>query len=394
MSRSIGLYVHIPFCQHKCSYCDFYSVVSLRNVDRFVAALQREIVLYRDFLSEDVIITSIFWGGGTPSLMTLEQTARIAGVIVQSFRLAEHVEWTVEANPGTIDRQKLLLYRELGINRISFGVQSFDATELRFLERIHSADDAIAAVEIARDTGFDNINIDLMYGLPCQQARTYRQSLETACKLGVEHISAYSLVYEQGTPLYHKLQHGMIVPLSEEEEFELYAMTVDMLSSHEYKQYEVSNFARPGKQCAHNLCYWRCGEYLGVGPSAHSHMDGARWSNVRSVERYCELLQSGSYPIAHREQLTTEQQRLERLFLGMRSEGVKLEWLLHECRHDMLVPMLERWCREGLATVSDDHLCLTWRGYFLCDALTLELLRTLEQSPAPEFHTEIGEKVL
>ncbi|RMF33554.1 MAG: radical SAM family heme chaperone HemW [Chlorobiota bacterium] len=384
MKHSIGLYVHIPFCQHKCSYCDFYSVVSLEAMERFTEAIVSEIRLWAHQERLDATVETIFWGGGTPSLLECRQAEQIASVLRSVFSLAPNYEWTIEANPGTITLEKLRFYRELGINRISFGVQSFDHHELEFLERLHSAQQAEEAVELARRAGFDNINLDVIYALPAQDLETYQRTLERVCTLTPEHISAYSLVYEHGTPLYRQLQRGAIIPLDEDQEAAFYSMTVEFLAQRGYRQYEVSNFARPGRQCRHNLLYWRRGQYVGFGPSAHSHVDNVRWSNVRSLQRYFDAIERGSLPIMGREQLTIEQQRAETIFLGLRADGIELDafaraygiWL----DRGMLGELLTEWQQNGWACLDRGTLRLTSRGYALCDALTLQLLDALERA--------------
>jgi oxygen-independent coproporphyrinogen-3 oxidase len=380
--RRIGVYVHIPFCQHKCSYCDFYSVVSLDAMDRFVEALCHEIRLRSEYAPE-VEVATMFWGGGTPSLLDPDQFERIVRQLDETFRFSSDLEWTIEANPGTVALDKLRAYRRLGVNRISFGVQSFDDGELRFLERIHSARDAERAVELARSAGFDNINVDIMYALPGQRTEAHRANIERACALQPEHISAYSLVYEPNTPLYHRMRRGEILPLADEQEAELYMLTAELLERHGYRQYEVSNFAQPGRECRHNLLYWHRGEYLGFGPSAHSHWRNVRWSNIRSVHRYVEAVTNGTFPIAMSEQLSIEEQRNETVFLGLRADGVELSVVerLYGCSiAGAVADLIERWKQEGLATCDGTKLRLTARGYAVCDGLTVELLDVLERS--------------
>lgn len=384
MKCSMGLYVHIPFCQHKCSYCDFYSVVTLEAMERFTEALVREIRMRAEQEHHDAAVETIFWGGGTPSLLECTQAEQIATALRCSYPLASSYEWTIEANPGTITLEKLRCYRELGINRISFGVQSFDRRELEFLERIHSAQQAEEAVELARRAGFDNINLDVIYALPGQDIETYRQTLERVGSLAPEHISAYSLVYEHGTPLYRQLQRGAIIPLDEDQEATFYSMTVDLLAQWGYRQYEVSNFARPTRECRHNLLYWHRGEYVGFGPSAHSHLGNVRWSNVRSLRQYVDAIERGSLPVVASEYLTIEQQRAECIFLGLRADGIDLDefaraygiWL----DHGELGEILSEWQRNGWAQCERRRLRLSARGYALCDALTLELLDAIERA--------------
>jgi len=382
-ARPIGLYVHVPFCQHKCAYCDFYSVVTLEAMERYVEALCREIALRAEFGAANAEVVTVFWGGGTPSLLTPAQVEQIARALSDTFRFASDVEWTIEANPGTISMDKLRLYRQLGVNRLSFGVQSFDEHELRFLERIHTVTEAEEAINSARAAGFDNINLDIMYALPGQEPQRHKRNLERACRLGTDHISAYSLVYEPGTPLYTRRQRGQIIPLNDEQEAMLYAMTVAILEDHGFRQYEVSNFAREGKQCRHNLLYWHRGEYVGFGPSAHSHWENVRWSNVRNIHRYVEALKRGELPIAQKEQLSEQEQRTEYVFLGLRADGIELqsvvEWVGSDHAGDVL-RLIEQWAYAGWATIEQGWIHLTSAGYAICDALTVELLDVLDRA--------------
>lgn len=381
-TKVIGLYLHIPFCQHKCSYCDFYSVVTLDEINRFVQALCREIQHWSERIEVRREVATIFWGGGTPTLLSPQHAEQIARTLYESFSIRPDVEWTIEANPGTVSLESLQCYRGLGINRISIGIQSFDEEELRFLERIHTAEEAEYAVTLARAAGFENINIDMMYGLPGQTLNRHRSNLERACALAPEHISAYSLVYEPGTPLYHRLLQGEVVPLHEEAEAELYDHTVELLATHGYEQYEVSNFAREGRQCRHNLLYWHRGEYLGFGPSAHSHWQNVRWSNIRSVKRYVAMLEQEELPVVCSETLSAEQQRDEEIFLGLRANGVRIADVERRYGISLLNgaigQLVQEWISNELAIIDDGRLRLTKRGYAICDALTVSLLRAID----------------
>ena len=383
MKRSYGLYVHIPFCEHKCSYCDFYSIVLLDAMDRFTDALCREIDIRSECEQLDGIVDTIFWGGGTPSLLKCEQVERIAAALRSAFPINPDYEWTIEANPGTVTYETLSCYRQLGINRISFGVQSFDDRELAFLERIHTAEQVVEAFELSRRAGFENINLDVIYALPGQELQTYRRTLERVCALKPEHVSAYSLMYERGTTLYNQLQQGKVIPLNDDEEAVLYRETVAFLTMNGYQQYEVSNFSQPQKKCRHNLLYWRRGEYLGFGPSAHSHIANVRWSNVRSLARYLDTIEHGELPIASVEHLSQQEQRTEMIFLGLRAEGIDLNVFAREfgiwLGRGATRTILERWQTSGWARLNDGYLRLTSEGYALCDALTMELLEALER---------------
>jgi oxygen-independent coproporphyrinogen-3 oxidase len=299
-----GIYVHIPFCQHKCSYCDFYSVVQLQFTEQFVRALCQEMQLYAERMPElaEQPIATVFLGGGTPSLLPLPQLEAIVRQLRALFPIAEDAEWSIEANPGTVDLERLRAIRALGFRRISFGVQSFQEAELRFLERIHTPQEARAAVEWAHAAGFDSINVDLMFAIPGQTLRSWERTLQEALALAPHHISAYSLIWEPGTPLYARWQRGEVHPVAEELDTQMYALVAQFLEAAGYVHYEVSNFARPGHCCRHNLLYWHGQEYLAVGPSAHGFLRGRRYWNVRSLHGYVRRIAAGELPIAGMEQ--------------------------------------------------------------------------------------------
>ncbi|MCS6966371.1 MAG: radical SAM family heme chaperone HemW [Candidatus Kapabacteria bacterium] len=381
-----GLYLHIPFCEHKCCYCDFYSVERLELLELFVAALCREIELLAEQLPEAVAepIGTVYFGGGTPSLLAPQQMERIVTRVHRSFRLEPWAEWSIECNPGTVDPERLRAYRELGINRISFGVQSFQDEELRSLERIHTAREAIQAVEWAQQVGFINLNVDLMFAVPGQTLRSWRKTLQQALALAPKHISAYSLIWERGTPLYARWQRGEIAPVAEELDAAQYELAAEMLGSSGYVHYEVSNFARPGYACRHNLLYWHGAEYIALGPSAHGHLQGRRYWNVRNLRRYMESIARGSLPVAGSERIGPRERLEELIFLGLRADGIRFDRLRQEFDIELAVEaasLLEQWSEQGLVYLhTPDRLWLNWRGYAICNNLAGDLMLCAERA--------------
>jgi oxygen-independent coproporphyrinogen III oxidase len=372
-----GLYIHIPFCERKCIYCDFYSIERTEQIDAFVNALLSEIRLVAESVGNDPAFTSVFFGGGTPSLLKPEQFEEIVSALRSSFNIRTDAEFTLETNPGTITVETLRSYRKTGANRISIGIQSFQEDELSFLGRIHNAKQAGAAVRYAREAGFDNINIDLIYSLPGQTEQTLRYSLGRALDLSPDHISAYSLTFEPETPLYRMLQSKQIQPLPEEEDAALFELTVDVLGSAGYEQYEVSNYARTGRRCRHNLTYWSHDEYVGFGPSAHSYVNGRRYWNLRSLTRYLEELKIHRLPVAGEEILTGEQIAGETIFLGLRADGLDLRKLRSEFGVDLSVSrarQIEEFLRENMIMLNNDRLRVTRKGRIYADLIARELM--------------------
>ncbi len=373
MPQPAGLYIHVPFCEQKCGYCDFYSITTLELMDRYVEALLTEIRL-RAPQFESMTFHTIFFGGGTPSLLSEKQLERIWEALHRHFRILETGEFTLEANPGTVTAAKLKMLKTLGINRISFGAQSFNEAELRFLGRIHDAATIRSSVALARQAGFTNINLDLMTAFPGITPASFQHSLEAAVALQPEHISCYTLIFEPGTVFYKRMEAGELHPLTEDEEVAYYQQAEQFLRAHGYEQYEISNFARGSHyRCQHNLIYWHHHPYLGLGPSAHSFLPPRRWGNVRSVLQYVQQLQHETLPVAFEETLTTEQLMAEFIFLHLRlKEGVPLNTFQQrfgEALPRRYASTIERLQQEGMVTIRDGHLQLTPRGWYVADAV-------------------------
>lgn len=377
-----SLYLHIPFCEHKCIYCDFYSIENMDSKERFLRSLEIEIQMRAERFDHTQTIETIFFGGGTPSLLTKQQFDRIFSLLHKYFRIESDAEITCESNPGTVELNKLTDFRSVGFNRISFGIQSFHDDDLKFLTRIHSADEAERAVESAYRAGFTNVSCDLIFALPHQTPERWRENLRRAIALAPKHISAYALIVEDQTPLATMVKNKLVAPLPDEEDAELYEITIDTLTSHGYQQYEVSNFAQPGYLSRHNYNYWNHADYIGFGPSAHSFKKdsstgGRRWWNVRSIQSYCDALERNEFPESGNEMIDRKKFFTEEIFLGLRSTGIDLKKLYPLYGEDVFsvrqaeIAEMER---EGLLIRSQNIISLTSKGYAVCDEIAAKLI--------------------
>ena len=320
----LELYLHIPFCVKKCAYCDFLSAPADKAVRlRYVEALKGEIYQQKT-LGLNRRVTSIFIGGGTPSILDGGQMAQLLEAVHDSFPVETDAEITVECNPGTLTADKLSCYRQQGVNRLSIGLQSADNEELRLLGRIHTYEEFLQSYTLAREMGFENINVDLMSALPGQTEESWQRTLREVLSLKPEHISAYSLIIEEGTPFYHRFGPGAgeerLLP-DEDTERQMYYDTKDILKAEGYERYEISNYARQGFACRHNLGYWERREYLGLGLGASSLTEGVRYRNHKKLSAYL----SGDYGHEDIQRLTRQEELEETMFLGLRkTEGVLL----------------------------------------------------------------------
>ena len=287
MNRTLGIYLHVPYCLRKCRYCDFNSYPlegqGSGRLDRFLGSVKRE----SELRAGDPEIASaqartLYMGGGTPTILSGRQLADLIGAVRGAFDLKPGAEVTIEANPGTIDREKLIELREAGVNRISLGVQSLSDRLLKFLGRIHTARESLRAIELVREAGFHNLNLDLIFAIPGQTVEDWRTTLELALQADPQHLSLYSLSIEPGTQFYEMCQQGELEPTEEELELAMFQQAIEMLCAAGYQHYEISNFAQNGYRCQHSQRYWRNGEYLGLGPGAHSFWGGVRWRNIDS----------------------------------------------------------------------------------------------------------------
>lgn len=386
-----SLYIHIPYCQSKCPYCDFNShAVERRPEQRYVAALRAELQHYAAQAPwQGGTVGTVFFGGGTPSLFSPASIGAVLTATANLWTLAGDIEVTIEANPGTVCAETLAGYRAVGVNRVSFGVQSFAAHHLRRLGRIHGPAEALAAVPLARAVGFDNVSIDLIFALPEQTGAEWADDLARACALRPEHISAYNLTYEEGTAFHVMRADGALRQLPEDTEAELFASTQTLLAAAEYEHYEISNYARPGRACRHNLTYWRHEPYLGVGAGAHTFTGcssaperaagcwGQRWANARGPEVYMRAVETGGHARVGEETLSVQQARGEFTFLGLRCrDGVRGAAFSERfgIEIDTAFPVLDRYRHDGMIEVSDGNWRLTPHGVLLADTVFASLV--------------------
>ncbi|MBR5508911.1 MAG: radical SAM family heme chaperone HemW [Lachnospiraceae bacterium] len=353
MKKDLEIYIHIPFCVKKCAYCDFLSGPAEQSVQyRYVKRLLQEIQ-QSEQLAEQYEVSTVFFGGGTPSILPGEWIAEILSALKKIFTFRKDAEITIEVNPGTVDREKLRNYRESGVNRISFGLQSAKNEELRLLGRIHTWEEFLESYRMAREEGFTNINIDLMSALPGQTVESFRETLESVLALQPEHISAYSLIIEEGTPFYDRYEeHPELLP-SEEDERQMYYDTKRILQEQGYERYEISNYAKPAYACRHNLGYWDRTDYKGFGLGAASLLSDVRTSNQTELFEYLDGNFSGT-----EEALTEQAIREEYFFLGLRkTEGVAVG--IYQNYYEKLIQRLQM---QHLLEEKDGKICLTEKG--------------------------------
>lgn len=380
MRQPISLYLHIPFCVKKCHYCDFLSFpgCSLSRQAEYVDAMIQEIHAYRE-TAEDYEVKTIFLGGGTPSLLEKELVERLFHELYSVWRAAPETEITIEANPGTLSREKLIGYHMIGINRLSLGLQSTIAQELATIGRIHNYEQFLANYYLAREAGFDNINIDIMSALPGQTLISYGKTLERILKLQPEHISSYSLILEEGTDFWENAEIERALP-SEQTERIMYHYTKKCLQNAGYERYEISNYAKPGYACLHNQVYWTGGEYLGLGLGAASYWKGARFSNTPDMEEYMENCSRARITENRKEIVTaTQKSRMEEyMFLGLRMiRGVSIR----EFERRFGIPMnrvygtvIRSYIGQGLLKIEQDRLMLTERGIDVSNSVMADFL--------------------
>lgn len=378
MKKDLGLYIHIPFCVRKCEYCDFLSwSTGEEEREQYVEALLLEIESYREF-AKGYRVSTVFIGGGTPSVLLPEQMERILQKIYEVFELEKRPEITIEVNPGTVDEKKLQCYKENGINRLSMGLQSVNDEKLRLLGRIHTYRDFVESYELARKVGFDNISLDLISSIPGQNLQEWKKELETAAAQNPEHISVYQLIIEEGTPFYERYaEHPELLP-DEETSREIYLWTGKFLKEAGYEQYEISNYTKSGKESRHNLKYWERGDYLGLGLGAASMVRNIRMSNTKDMKTYLERC---TQPKTMREdvQFLEEPRQMEEfMFLGLRkTRGVsKKEFRRTFGREmDMVYEKALHKCLEnGMLLEHKDRIFLSEEGTLLSNIVLSEFL--------------------
>jgi len=368
-----GIYVHIPFCIKKCSYCDFYSITDQSLKQQFIETLIKEMQMAQ---GHSFLFNTLYFGGGTPSVLRPENIGRIIENVYGLFNISTDTEITIEVNPGTVTSEQLAEYRSISINRINIGVQSFQDANLDFLRRIHSTNDANKTIKWARKAGFDNIGIDLIYGIPGQTKETWLSDLQRAVKFEPEHLSCYMLTYEKGTPLDRERRQGKFKPVAGSLLGELFETTMEYLTTHGYVQYEISNFAKnTSKISRHNFKYWSFSPYLGFGPSAHSFIEPQRYWNCRSVKKYIENIKEGRLPIEEKEILSKEQRMMEMVYLGLRkTDGIDIDAIdgnLGINFHQIFAEKIKRLEEDGyiLPIQPKNHCVLSRKGMLFLDSI-------------------------
>ena len=333
-----GIYIHIPFCSQNCKYCHFVTVpYDHKIIRKYQAGILKEITLYAEFLEERIQIDSIYFGGGTPSLLPGENLAEILNACRDHFNVSGDCEISLEANPDTLTDRKSSLYRKSGVNRISMGVQSFHDRELEVIGRLHTFDSILKSVKILRKKEFTNINLDLLLGIPLQTPGSWRENLRRVSETGFSHVSVYMLDLDEPCQLSAAVSDGSVSVPEDDTVAGLYLETIDILASYGYQQYEISNFAQTGRKCRHNLKYWRRKPVIGFGLASHSFDGYSRYANFRIMDQYFKALDESRLPIDWRKSLGKKEALAEMLFLGLRmNEGVQWDKLRHNYREDDL----------------------------------------------------------
>ncbi len=366
-SDSVGWYVHLPFCRTKCGYCDFYSLPTIEHlIPSLVTALEAEL----DARNPHRPVTTIFIGGGTPTELPQPALNQLLTRVAATAGAVD--EWTVEANPTSASELKLETLATAGVSRVSFGAQSFFEDDLRVLERLHDPKHILESVAAARDVGLSNLNLDFIYGVPGQTVARWRETLSRAIDTGVPHLSCYALMFEPGTALTRLQQQGRMTPIDEAIEAEMFELTIEMLTAAGYEHYEISNFAKPGKQCQANLIYWNNEEYLGIGPSAVSYLNGERRKNVADVRKYVEIAQQDvDALIVERETLTADERAAETAVQMLRlTDGIDVARFKAQCGidpHALFATPIKEMMAAGLIEASDARIRLTRRGLLLAN---------------------------
>jgi len=371
-----GIYIHIPFCIKKCPYCDFYSITEISLQERFISAVISEMNITCNLHFK---FDTLYIGGGTPSVLETKLITRIIKTTSSLYKLLPDSEITIEVNPGTVNLKKLREYKCAGVNRISIGVQSFQEKYLNFLGRIHTVEEANNAIRWVQDAGFENMGIDLIYGIAGQTRKSWLCDLAKAVSYKPEHLSCYMLTYESGTPMEKDLQKGCFKPMDEKKVGELFTETVEFLAGEGYAQYEVSNFSREKIfRSRHNQKYWSFEPYIGLGPSAHSYLESRRYWNKASVEKYIKDLDQGRVPICGQEVLTREEMMTESVFLGLRrTDGLDVSEFNSRFDEDFFKifgELIYDFQKKGLIITNQTSCVLTTKGMLFLDSITSRLV--------------------
>ena len=371
-----GIYIHIPFCKQRCSYCAFYSTTLYNIRERYVDALCKEITMRKEYAG-GVPIETIYLGGGTPSTLSMEQLKRICDTVYAAYQVSPAPEVTIECNPDDLTPDFLAQLKQLPFNRISMGVQSFNDTQLKRLGRRHDAAKARQAVANARAAGYRNISIDLIFALPGSTIDEWEHDLESAIALRPDHLSAYNLTYEERTPIHRALERGDFTELSEEENIAQFQMLISRLKEAGYRHYEISNFALPGRESRHNSSYWNDTPYIGCGAAAHSYNGTSRQWNIADIQEYIKGIENEN-PVFEIEELTEEERYNDTILTRLRTaEGIPLAWMKDKFGkrlNDYMQSAAEKEIAFGNLKEENGHLSLTEKGIFISDAVIRELI--------------------
>ncbi len=375
----LGLYLHFPFCISKCPYCDFnsYQLKEDNQISSYISALYQEITAYSKKLKKSNI-TTVYLGGGTPTIISGVQIYNILEFCKDKFNIDKNAEITIEANPGTLDGEKLKLLIESGINRLSLGAQSFSNLFLKKLGRIHNAQDIIDSYYLAREKGFNNINIDIMFALPDQTTEDLQVTLKKAVSLKPDHLSLYNLTIKPGTEYYKKYKRGKLKLSTEDEEFDMYNWAINFLEESDFEHYEIANFARPYKRSMHNLIYWKNKPYLGIGAGAYSFIKGYRYMNYENPARYIKEIMSGKLPVDNGEKLSLRKRMIETIILGLRTkDGVdykKFKTRFGVNLNNIFPEQIKKMVNLGLLQKDNHRIKLTKKGIFLANTVFREFV--------------------
>ncbi len=371
-----GIYIHVPYCKTRCIYCDFFTQTNQASQLDYVSAVCKEIELRKKYIKDEIVRT-IYFGGGTPSLLLESDFQQIFDTIYSTFQVAEGAEITLEANPDDLTSEYLDRLNKFPFNRISIGIQSFDDEELRFINRRHSSNDAMDAVKRTQLSGFKNISIDLMYGLPNQSLKTWKKNLEIAISLDVQHISSYHLIYEEGTKLYRLFRKGEVAEAPEDLSLEMFSSMIDELERAGYEHYEISNFAKKGLYSRHNTSYWQGVKYLGIGPAAHSFDGRDRALNIASIPKYIAGIEDG-LPKIEVETLNISSRYNDFILTGLRTVwGVDLKELEKQFGSqylDFCLKNAQKYLSFSDVLIDDSRLKLTRKGIFISDGIMSDLM--------------------
>lgn len=374
MDKGISLYIHIPFCKQKCLYCDFPSFSGKEELMlSYAKALSKELD------NIDRKINTIFIGGGTPTYLSIKAWNIIKNSI-DKLKKSEDLEFTIEGNPGTFEREKLELFKDMGVNRISIGLQAWQDKHLKSLGRIHSRNDFVNSFNLARKIGFNNINVDLMFGLPNQSLEDWKETLREVSSLDPEHISCYSLIVEESTPFFKFYEEGKLNLPDEDLERNMYYYTLEFLKSKGYYQYEISNFSKINKECKHNLVYWDLNEYLGCGSSAHSYINGFRFRNHEDIISYIKSIEKGNSPIVEKRKNTLQDNIEEFMFMGLRKiKGIseeEFEFRFGVSINEIYGDIIKKYKDIGLLIDKGNRLFLSSRGIEISNTIMADFILT------------------